>query len=129
MYKPLTYCFLWPKYICPLVGWISRFSWKFTTLSLIDLGRLGILLGLIYPLSYWRNSRTRYRWLPLRVVLSPSQFLSVLCDFSYIILWNALQVVYCIGLYPFLTLNQQSTKQSLIGKLAAWAFVLNTNPR
>ncbi|KAG2315531.1 hypothetical protein Bca4012_066346 [Brassica carinata] len=29
------------------------------------------------------------------------------------------KVVYCIGLYPFLTLNQQSTKQSLIGKLAA----------
>ncbi|XP_009146697.1 lipid droplet-associated hydrolase isoform X1 [Brassica rapa] len=29
------------------------------------------------------------------------------------------QVVYCIGLYPFLTLNKQSTKQSLIGKLAA----------
>ncbi|KAF3544102.1 hypothetical protein DY000_02003967 [Brassica cretica] len=28
-------------------------------------------------------------------------------------------VLYCIGLYPFLTLNQQSTKQSLIGKLAA----------
>ncbi|KAF3605249.1 hypothetical protein DY000_02050882 [Brassica cretica] len=29
------------------------------------------------------------------------------------------KVVYCIGLYPFLTLNKQSTKQSLIGKLAA----------
>ncbi|CAA7016127.1 unnamed protein product [Microthlaspi erraticum] len=29
------------------------------------------------------------------------------------------KVVYCIGLYPFLTLNQQSTKQSVIGKLAA----------
>ncbi|CAN7010548.1 unnamed protein product [Brassica rapa subsp. trilocularis] len=29
------------------------------------------------------------------------------------------KVLYCIGLYPFLTLNQQSTKQSLIGKLAA----------
>ncbi|KFK38527.1 hypothetical protein AALP_AA3G125800 [Arabis alpina] len=29
------------------------------------------------------------------------------------------KVVYCVGLYPFLTLNQQSRKQSLIGKLAA----------
>ncbi|CAN6810194.1 unnamed protein product [Brassica oleracea var. botrytis] len=29
------------------------------------------------------------------------------------------KVLYCIGLYPFLTLNQQSTKQSLIRKLAA----------
>ncbi|XP_010464882.1 PREDICTED: lipid droplet-associated hydrolase-like isoform X2 [Camelina sativa] len=29
------------------------------------------------------------------------------------------KVVYCIGLYPFLTLNQQSTTQSFIGKLAA----------
>ncbi|XP_010486831.2 PREDICTED: lipid droplet-associated hydrolase-like [Camelina sativa] len=29
------------------------------------------------------------------------------------------KMVYCIGLYPFLTLNQQSTTQSLIGKLAA----------
>ncbi|KAF3486670.1 hypothetical protein F2Q69_00057242 [Brassica cretica] len=29
------------------------------------------------------------------------------------------KVLYCIGLYPVLTLNQQSTQQSLIGKLAA----------
>ncbi|EOA32000.1 hypothetical protein CARUB_v10015241mg [Capsella rubella] len=29
------------------------------------------------------------------------------------------KVVYCVGLYPFLTLNQQSKQQSLIGKLAA----------
>ncbi|CAH8359924.1 unnamed protein product [Eruca vesicaria subsp. sativa] len=29
------------------------------------------------------------------------------------------KVVYCVGLYPFLTLNKQSTKQLLIGKLAA----------
>ncbi|CAN6818887.1 unnamed protein product [Brassica oleracea] len=36
------------------------------------------------------------------------------------------KVLYCIGLYPFLTLNQQSTKQSLIGKLAASSLLSNT---
>ncbi|KAJ4705367.1 Lipid droplet-associated hydrolase [Melia azedarach] len=29
------------------------------------------------------------------------------------------KVIYCIGLYPFLALNQQSVKQSIIGKISA----------
>lgn len=53
------------------------------TWFLITLGRLGILLGLIYPLNYWESSRRRYRRIPLSVILSLSQFLSVLCDLLY----------------------------------------------
>ncbi|XP_044507446.1 lipid droplet-associated hydrolase isoform X2 [Mangifera indica] len=33
------------------------------------------------------------------------------------------KVMYCIGLYPFLALNQQSIKQSIIGKIAASSII------
>ncbi|XP_031285174.1 lipid droplet-associated hydrolase [Pistacia vera] len=33
------------------------------------------------------------------------------------------KVIYCVGLYPFLALNRQSIKQSIIGKIAASSFI------